>query len=758
MRICEVWLKFSGNAAWHAQRVLISSRRQMTRLRLILTLALCGLAVPGALRAQQQPAWEMEALTDQGWAEFNFQTEMGYGTNGVLVRYGSAFLTADEVTVNQGSGEVTADGNVHIQSEEQIWVGEHIRYNFKTHQMEAEEFRTGKPPVFAAGEGLHGEVTNHVYIATNGVITTDDVANPAVKVRAKRLKIIPGQKVVAYQATLYVEGVPVFYFPYYSRSLGPRASHFYYVPGYRSIYGPFLLTRYTFFLDEYLDGTIHADYLEKRGPGVGPDLNYHFGPWGEGTFKYYYLHDQDPGAGGGDPSISENRQRVDFTYLANPVTNVSVRAMVRYQGDTNIVREFFEGEYNEDSQPNSYFEANKLWPNFNVNTYVQPQVNDFLDTIERLPEVRLTGQRQQLFDSPVYYQSDSSAGYYEHQFGTTNGVSAGLNYEATRVDTYQKLLLPETFFGWLNVIPSVGGRYTYYGAATGPGATTGEENRWVFDTGAEVSTKVSRLWPSAENSFFEVDGLRHIIQPSINYVYIPNPNVYGTNGVPQFDYELPSLTLLPITMPDYNSIDSIQGENVFRYGIENKLQTKRDGQVVNLVDWNIYTDWNLHPNTNQTTFSDFYSDLDFKPRSWLTISSHTRYTIDDGLWRMSQTTLTLHPQKTWSWSVGQLYVRDDYSDNPDALGTGNNLFNTTFQFRFNENWGVRVTEWFEARTGTLQEQDYAIYRDLRSWTGALTFRVLNSPGTPQDFTVAFSFWLKAYPKTGHGNETGQPYY
>ena len=129
--------------------------------------------------------------------------------------------------------------------------------------------------------------------------------------------------------------------------------------------------------------------------------------------------------------------------------------------------------------------------------------------------------------------------------GQTNGMSTGLNYEAARVDTYQKLLLPETFFGWLNVTPRVGGRYTYYGTATGPGATTGDVSRWVFDTGAEASAKASRLWPGAQNDFFQVDGLRHIIEPSINYAYIPNPNVYGTNGVPQFDYQLPSLRLLP---------------------------------------------------------------------------------------------------------------------------------------------------------------------------------------------------------------------
>jgi LPS-assembly protein len=730
----------------------------MTRLRFILALALCALVLPGTLRGQQRPGWEMEALNDKGWAEFNFQTGQGVGTGGVLVRYGNAFLTADQVSVNQESGEVVADGNVHIQSEEQLWAGEHIRYNFKTHQMEAEQFRTGRTPVFVEGEGLHGQITNRIYAATNAIITTDDVAEPAIKVRAKYIKIIPGDKVEAHGATLYLGGVPAFYFPYYSRNIGRRANNFNFIPGYRSSYGPFLMSSYHFFMGETLDGAAHVDYRERRGVGVGPTLNYHLGRWGDGTFKYYYLYDQDPGAGGGDPNINPNRQRVDFSYQANPATNLNIKSVVRYQSDTNIVREFFEGEYRQDSQPNSFLEVNRFWQNFSVDTYVQPQVNNFLETEERLPDVQLNGLRQQLWESPVYYESQSSAGYYRHAYGKTNGVVDGLNYEDTRVDTYQKLLLPHTFFDWLNVTPRVGGRYTYYGTATGPGATTGDVSRWVFDTGVETSAKASRLWPGARNDFFEVDGLRHIIEPAINYAYIPNPNVYGTNGVPQFDYQMPSLRLLPITLPDYNSIDSIQGENVFRFGIHNKLQTKREGQVVNLVDWNLYTDWNLHPNTNQSTFSDLYSDLSVKPRSWLALESLTRYDIQNGQFRMSLTSVTIRPNNTLSWTLGQFYLRSDLSGSPTALGVGNNLFTSTLLLRLNENWGLRASQHFEAQTGTMQEQSYAIYRDMRSWTAALTVGMRKGSSNPNDLTVAFTFSFKASPRYGRGGEIGTPYW
>jgi LPS-assembly protein len=736
----------------------------MTQPRAILVLVLCALAFPGVLRAQKQPELEIQPLTDKGWVEYDYTAGVARGTNGIWLRYGDTILTADEVSFNRAKEEAIAEGKVRIQHGDQIWAGEHIRFNFSTRQMEAEQFRTGRSPVYASGQGLHGEETvqtrthrtNHLYAATNAIITTDDVAQPAVKVRAHYIKIIPGDKVVAKNAILYVEGVPVFYFPYYTRNLGEHANNFNFVPGYRSYYGPFLLSSYHFYLDEHLDGNVHVDYRQKQGFGEGPNLNYHFGPWGDGSLKYYYLYDQDPTAGGGNPSIPNNRQRVDFSYFANPATNLFVKSRMRWQSDTNIVREFFEWEYFENPQPNSFVEASKFWQNWSVNTYVEPRLNNFLDTIERLPEVRLTGQRQQLWGTPLYYESDNSAGYYEHLFPETNSLIRNMNYEAMRVDSYQKLLLPETFFGWLNVTPRVGGRYTYYSEATGPGATTGEVNRWVFDTGVEFTAKASRLWPEAESKFLEVDGLRHVIQPSINYSFVPPPNRYGTNVIPQFDFQLPSLRLLPIEFPEYNSIDSIQPENVFRFGLNNKLQTKRDGQVVNLVNWDVYSDWNLHPLTNQTTFSPLYSDLTFRPRSWLTLESLTSYELNGGVWQMSLTTATLQPSPKWSWTVGQFYVRPDLSPSPLALGAGNNLFLSTLYYRLNENWGLRASHRFSMVNGQMQEQDYSIYRDMRSWTAALTFRVLNNLNGQQDVGVAFTFSLKAVPHFPLGADMGSP--
>jgi len=87
---------------------------------------------------------------------------------------------------------------------------------------------------------------------------------------------------------------------------------------------------------------------------------------------------------------------------------------------------------------------------------------------------------------------------------------------------------------------------------------------------------------------------------------------------------------------------------------------------------------------------------------------------------------------------------------------GNNIIYDTIYYRLNENWGFRMSHHFEARDGTLEEQYYTIYRDLRSWTAALTFRVREQREGPTDFSVAVTFSLKAAPSFKQGSDRNSP--
>ena len=726
-------------------------------MRILRTLALLGIALIVGRTMSAADLTNVWTFRSLGTGEVEYDLKSGHAliTNAFTITYGPATLTADKAEFDQQSGEVWAQGHVRLTRGAQVWASDKVFYNFQTGQMSADVFRTGQRPYFVEGDALVGERTNNVYAVANGFFTTDDTTKPGYRIRAKVVTVVPGEYIEARNATVLVGKVPVFWLPYLHKTLKGQPNQFTVTPGYRGVYGPFLLGAYHWYWEDKLDGAVHADYRGKRGPGVGPDLGWHTPELGEGKMRYYYTYDQEPTADQFNQQVPRNRQRVWFAEQLTLRTNLTGRAMVRWESDPNVTKDFFEAEYRQNVQPNSYVELNQDWANWNANVYVAPQVNPFLDTIERLPDLTLSGLRQQLGESPFYYETDSSLGYYRHQFPDWETNSLRLyptnNYAAGRADTYHQITLPKTFFGWLNVAPRVGGRFSYYTTASGPGATTQDETRAVFNTGAEVSAKASRLWPEVQSRTLELNGLRHIISPSVNYVYVPSPSTLPPR-LPQFDSELPSYRLTPIEYPDYNSIDSVDSQNVLRLTLRNKLQTKREHGVDNLLNWALYTDWRLKPRAGQTTFADAYSDLDFKPRSWLTFSSQLRYNIGNGEFDESDHWATVHPTAAdWSFAVGHRYRRAS-----DIYGTndlGNNTIMTSITYRFNENWCFRVRHHFEARDGVMEEQQYTLYRDLRSWTAALTFRVRAVRDGADDFGVAVSFSLKQFPSHKLGSDS-----
>ena len=653
------------------------------------------------------------------------------------------------MSLNQQTGETVAEGHVRIEHDNMAWAGEHIRYNFKTRQLDADAFRAGQPPVFAAGNWLHGDVTNQTYTAINARITTDDVSEPAHWVRAKSLTIVPGKYLRARHALVYVGGVPVFYFPYYTQRLDSHASHFLFNPGYKSSYGPFVLSGYQWYLNDYIDGVVHADYRERRGAGGGPDVNLHLLRWGEFRLKYYYLRDNDPQAGNVSPPVPEDRHQYQFSYAATPFTNLDVKGLASYQSDERVLRDFFEGEYARNPQQKTFIDVNQRWDNYSVDVYAQTRINDFLDTTERLPEVRLTAFRQQIGPLPLDYESETTAGWYQRLFSDTNNPAIP-GYSASRADTFHQLTAPITLFGWLNIAPRVGGRFTYYGRPTATNTTGDDLYRGVFNTGAEASFKLSRLWAGAQNNLFDVDGLRHVIVPSVNYVYVPRPH-HRPAELPQFDPEFPSVEMMPIEFPDYNSVDSIDSQNVLRLGLQNKLQTMRRGQLENVVNWELYSDWRLRPDPGQTMFSDVFSDLSLRPGTRLGAESKTRWDPRNGVLNLAFHQLSIEPNDRWSLGLGHWYLRDGFLD------AGRSLASSIVFYRLSENWGLRAQHFVNTRNAKLEEQDYGIYRDLRSWTAALALRLRDSTSTPNDFAIAFTFSFKAAPRYGLGSDTVRPY-
>ena len=755
----------------------------MHRLRIslfILLWATCSGALFSADPATNgDSVWEIESLEP---GEFDYNIKQGKVALNDRFRITfkeqgeSVFVIADKGQLDQSTGEIFAEGNVTLQSEDRVFTSDRLYYNFQTRSMQTDNFRAGQAPFFIEGINIKGDANKNEYSAQEVLLTSDDRSDPLLKLRTRSLNISPGKYLEAKGATFYAGNVPIFYFPYYKRRLDQPPNHWSITPGYRSRYGMFFEGAYNWNLSDQLKGKANLDYRSLRGLAGGLDVDYDLGLLGEGDVSVYIMDDRDPQSGAGSRSGSieftdrTDRHRLSLYHSVNIETNFTAKLLLQDQSDRFMNRDFFESDFRQDPQPESHIEIAKHWENFSVSLLAQPQVDDFYQTVERLPELRVTGLRQRLGETPLFYESETSVGYFE--FSPASDDSELTSYQALRGDTHQQLLLPSNYFNWLNVIPHAGFRFTHYGSRSSDESDFGQMNdidRSVFNTGIEFSFKASSTFPDAKLSLLDVDGLRHVVQPMANYIFVPDPNKRPWE-LPQFDRELHSLRLRPIDFPDYNSIDTIDSRNVIRIGVRNRLQTKRFGLVDDVLNWELFTDWRLDTGMYEERFNDVYSDLEVKPRSWLLLGSELRYDPNKRLLNESNNTISLLPNNKWSLTLGHRYLRDLTQDElkgfypydpffENSLGEnwrwGNNLLYSRLYYRFNEDWGFRMIHQFEASDGTMEEQSYSVYRDFSSITSALRFRLRDHRGGKNDFSVSLLFSLKAIPRINLGDDSNR---
>ena len=267
----------------------------------LLYLALAGEVVIGGLLLAQDAVspWKVEALDADGVIKYDLKTGEMRAMNGVRVQYkaGTAEateLTSDSATLNRKSGNVVATGNVILHREGTVWKAERMDYNFRTKNVASVQFRTGSLSYFMKGAKMTGNQTNGVYRASDITFSTGDFEKPAMFIKAKSVEVVPAEHVIFRNATLHIGNLPVFFLPYYKRSLKQHPWNIHLEPGYKSEWGSYLLSSIRWPDDEQFSGEFHLDYRSERGLGLGPTLNYQSAQWGAGNLNLYRAFDDDP--------------------------------------------------------------------------------------------------------------------------------------------------------------------------------------------------------------------------------------------------------------------------------------------------------------------------------------------------------------------------------------------------------------------------------------------------------------------------------
>jgi hypothetical protein len=471
---------------------------------------------------------------------------------------------------------------------------------------------------------------------------------------------------VAHDATMRAYNVPYLFFPTLTGNVTQKGtplrsiyteSSSRYGTGVRSTWG--LYETFGLLPPEDLDLQYHLDYLSSRGFGTGLDGTYEGGfidettkqPWDfQGKFTSYFVYDHGVDRLGDDrANVTPDRDlRGKLLWEHQHFFPDNWQAQVRfgYVSDPTFLEEWSQNEF-DTSQPydaSVYLKHQQDTEAFTFLTEVptrrfitnadesQEQVQ-----VEKYPEIGYKRIGDSIADDNLTFYSENSLAAlsfkqadvplidlgYRHSetpglpsYGET-GVSEDTNI---RGDTRQEVDYPVAL-GQFKLMPYVFGRYTGYSESPQDKG----QNRFFAGTGIRINTAFWRVDDSAYSELFDINRIRHVIEPEIN-LFTSSSSV-GRDDI--YDYE-----------EDVDKLNDISGAQL---ALHQTWQTKRGGagqfRSVDFFTFNIEA--NLFAHQPSQTLLDPYGfrGLFFPDEPEVSIP---RNSINaDSLWRVSDTTAIL---------------------------------------------------------------------------------------------------------------------
>lgn len=712
-----------------------------------------------------------------------FEGGVAIAEDNVQIHYGDYSIYCDYAEYNPDTRDVLLIGNIRLYTPKEVLTGQRSLFNLETKQMRALEFSGAHYPMFFHAFSLRAPSVNEFRVK-DAIFTADDSSRPDFKVKSKSVRIYPDSRVIFSNSTIYVGQTPIFWFPYIFANINNTGFEF--LPGYDSRWGAYLQTAYSFPIGsgDTIVGKVRMDYRTEFGFGAGFDAKFKYGKDNRsyGDLVTYYAFDDQPdrnvgGPGEPDEPGKKGRYRVSFKHRLFITDDIYATADINLLSDVDFLEDFYPNEFRIDPQPDSYLSVTKWDEFYTLNLIGRWQVNDFQDTTERLPELVLDIKQHRIFGLPFYYDGESSVGSYRRAFSYEPefGEEDFPNYSATRFDTFHQLSFPNQFFGWLNITPRAGFRATYYSdsgtfqdfqsettefdpvsgevqTVTGPSIESTPLNnptpvlqskgavfRPVVNFGVEVSTKLSKSYEKIQSRALGLDGLRHVMQPYLNYSYVYN---FGPSpqDILQFDRVVPSTQLLPLDFPQFTGVDTIDTWSIMRLGVRNRLQTRRDQTTFQWMTLDSFVDVNFDNPYSDSAVSNFFNIYRIRPVPWFYLDMESQIPIVSDGFTEYNTGLNFMPTRDLSFRIGHRYIEGN------EFFADNSQIDFYLYLRLNENWGVSVYEQYEYFSQTLQYQRYMIHRDLSSWVASFGAQVRDNQGGDTDLGVLLVLTLKNAPQ------------
>jgi LPS-assembly protein len=607
---------------------------------------------------------------------YDYETDTYHAEGRVVITYVKGVLTADHVFLEKSRDQVRAEGNAKLTSDQDTLEGDRIDFDIRD--------KTG-----VAHRGRAFMARNHFYLAGDRIIktgessyvvdggakaTTCDGPSPDWHLAADKLDVtIDGYGTLTH-AKFKAKDIPVLYLPYLifpaktKRQSGLLLPYFAYSD---SKLGLDVEVPFFWAISDEMDATFYQRYMDKRGYKQGVEFRYFTSPDNFGTFYGDYMNDTGhvKETAGGISRDWQSDQRRWSLYL-NHQTQFDPGFYFRTD-----IRKVSDSWYFKDFSSNNYYLSNyatteqqrfrkvpfvgnenlgalestvrlvKTWSLYNL-TVSASSTDNFATvsndaTLQRYPEITLTGVKRALFKSPVNFEFTSTYDYFYREVG-----QKGHFYELKPT-----LSLPINLGGYGMMTPALAlSEVLWRREDQEPDLSNKQGNRNLYAASLYANTEVSRVFNVSGQT---VEKIRHSIFPEVAYTYIPKVDQTG--------------------LPDY--IAPVGEQQTITYALTNSLMARwkgKDGKRNYLEFFRLKLAQSFdiiesHRDVAATggerkPFSNIIVEADFKPFQYLSFAARNVYGITTTNWTQANYDLTLSDARGDAAVLGYRYTQNSIEE------------------------------------------------------------------------------------------------
>ncbi|MCC9603932.1 LPS assembly protein LptD [Stieleria sp. JC731] len=534
---------------------------------------------PPLVDMQLRPETNETILFGRGGVVLTIRDVSARFDDGRVMDFGTVTISADRVVgwlpsmtdvingdadLNAADGELYLEGDIVFRAGESLIYAESMYYNVVQETgmvLDAEAITT--VPEYQGVVRLKAEVMQQIshgnYRAFDAAVTSSRLGVPRYWLQSERLDFYEKTRNVVDRDTgllvsdndpfvrsrnsyVFVGGIPVFYWPRFATSLERPV---FYIKGIKVRndynFGTQVLLDWDIFqllgienIPKGVDWELSTDYLSERGPALGTNLKYDvpafFGFVGHarGSIDAWAINDDGVdrlGRGRLEVEPEEDfRGRARVRHRQTFQNGWEATAQLGWLSDRNFLEMYFENEWDQDSDHVTELRIQKYYHNQLFELSATPQLNDFFQKTERLPEFNHYLFGGSLLHDRLTWQMHNHASYSRLNVADDPldpiqkvnhfPLPGELQRQGVIASTRQELAM-DFNFGPFSIRPIASVEASHYGEAANGDSLT----RLLGQSGVQLNLPMVRVDPTIQSTLLNMRGLAHKVDWTAEYWY-----------------------------------------------------------------------------------------------------------------------------------------------------------------------------------------------------------------------------------------------